>query len=101
MTYKTLTKVCVVLIILSGTYMLWKGGSNFGWAAFFVLLGLAALFNALNEKEREIETLRYEIYKLAFGSAKDKEEAQSYATEQKMLLEIATRRIVEKYKNNE
>ena len=101
MNYKTITKICVILTLLLGAYMLWKGGTNFGWTAFFVLLGLAALFNTLNEKEREITTLRYEMYKLAFGSAKDKEEAQSYATEQKMLLEIATRRTIEKNENNE
>jgi len=44
--------------------MFWRGGTNFGWTMFFVLLGLAALFNTLYEKEmlrKEIGVLEKEV----------------------------------------
>ena len=99
MIYSTLGKICVTLAFVVIFYMFLQGGTNLGWTAFIVLLVLFSFFKTLYEKECEIEILRYEMWNFAFGGAKGKEEAQSYANEQRMLLEITARRVLEKIKN--
>ena len=97
MTYNHLAKICGALSLLSPIGAYWIGWGNFGVATFFVFLGFGVLFNSLDAKEREIEMLRYEMHNLAFGSAKEKEEAQSYATGQVLLLEVAKKEMIKKY----
>lgn len=54
----TLARICGAIVFLDIVYMLYAGGTNTTWTIFFVFLVLAILFNAIDEKDSEIEMLR-------------------------------------------
>lgn len=98
---KTIKKVFIAIAVLALIWFLRVDtvlvGENFGWTAFFILLGLALMFNSIEEKEEEITLLRYEMHNLAYGSMEEKEEARSYANEKLLLLEQAKEELAKKY----
>ncbi len=57
MSYKTLSKICGAISVLSVVYMITYEGRYVGWIVFFVFLAFGILFNTLDEKQEEINNL--------------------------------------------
>ncbi len=72
-------------------------GENYWGTAFFILIGLALIFSDTEEKDEEIQWLRYEMENLVNGSQRENEEARSYAYEKRFLLQQAKAGLIKKY----
>ncbi len=72
-------------------------GGNFIWTAFFILLGLGLMFNQIEERDREVQVLRYRLHQSIFGNTQERDGASSYAVSNRLLLDMAKRELEKQY----